>query len=102
MLQIQGALQILPATISTEPGEIRAEDGTTQSAIVLTLGTLSGPVQIIVPTSSVEAIIKGITEANKQAAEVSKTNSSDLYVPGSAMEVEQIKKAHDQLNKRED
>lgn len=95
MLQIAGILQAIPVSIQTEAGSLTTGEGQQEPAVILTVNTLQGPVQVILPTSIVGTLVKGLNEASEEAQK--QTPHSDLYLPGSDLEVEQIKAAHDQI-----
>ena len=93
MLNIQGAIQIIPDSVSAEPGKLQIADEA-KNAVIITLLTQSGPVQVIIPSEFVGDIADGL----KEAADKSTTESPDLYVPqGGMSEVHEIAKAKENI-----
>jgi hypothetical protein len=93
MLNIQGALQLIPESVSVEPGKLNA-DGNEISAIVASFNSGQGIIQVILPIDSVDTIVSSILEAKKR----SEQQNSDIYIPQGGMnEVEQIAKAKEGL-----
>ncbi len=66
MLIIDGVLQVVPQSISTDTGEMRVEDKT-QSAIVQSFLTANGVVQVIIPTENVDGVIRALENAKLEA-----------------------------------
>lgn len=85
MLTIQGVVQIYPLSINIEDGTLSMGDKE-QPAVVQTLLTESGPVQVVFPVEHIDAIVDALGKA-KEKAEKPK---SDLYIPSSEEEVKQI------------
>lgn len=81
MLSIQGAIQILPESISIEPGKLRMKEDKTENAVVLTVMSTSGPVQIIFPADSIDKLAEGLIKGKEQ----SENEPSDIYVPQGGM-----------------
>jgi hypothetical protein len=92
-------LTIIPGSASAESGTLRlGEEETVQAAVVQTFITANGPVQIVFPTSAVDGVIKQLQDA-KDEAEQQPITSADLVIPGSAQEVNDVKAAHDEINR---
>lgn len=95
MLNIQGAIQVIPEAISVEPGKLNA-DGNEMRAVIASFNSGLGIVQIVLPSDSVQEIVDSILEAKKKAEE----ESSNIYIPqGGMQEAEQIAKAKDNIEK---
>lgn len=100
MLQISGVLQVIPVSVVTEPGQLSdSESNETQPAVVQTINTLNGPIQVVWPVEHIDTVTESLIKAKELALEEKPaTTSGDLYIPGSDLEVEQIKAAHDKVN----
>lgn len=97
MLQINGVLQVMPVSVSTEAGALRTEEKS-QPSVIQTVTTLNGPVQIVWPLEHVDQIIDSLKKAKEEAEKKPIPTNSDLYIPDSALEVEQVKAAHDKVS----
>jgi len=95
MISIQGTVQIIPLSVSSDSGSITAEGQSPQSVVIQTLQTQNGLFQIVLPIEAISGIIDGLKnaqiEAEKEAAK------ADIYVPSSMGEVENIAKAKKRL-----
>jgi hypothetical protein len=95
VLQIQGVIQLIPSSIATEAGSLRVDETQTQPAVVQSISTLNGIVQVVYPTSAIDEVIKGLQAAKKEAEET--TPSTDLYIPQSMAEADNIAKAQREI-----
>lgn len=97
MLIINGSLQIIPIGISTDVGKVQLEEGKEhEPAIIQTFISENGPVQIIIPANRVDTVIENLREAKDKA----QAETSDLFIPNSDQQVEEIKKSHDILTQK--
>lgn len=93
MLAIQGAIQIIPESVSCEPGKLKVGEES-KGAVVITYITTSGPVQIVLPSEHVDSIADGMKSAKQEAD----NESADLYIPSGGMaEAEQIAKGAEEI-----
>lgn len=79
MLQIQGAIIVVPEAVRVEPTVLRVggEENSPDPAVLLTALSASGQIGIVFPPEEIDEIIKGLKNA-KEAAE--KAPKTDLIV----------------------
>lgn len=91
MININGSIQVVPTQVSVESGTLRVDENNTQPAVIQTLNTMVGPVQVIYPAQAIDSVIDGLKQAKEEADK--KQPPTDLYIPSSMNEAEAVAKA---------
>ena len=90
MLVIDGAIRLVPLQIAADTGTFKLEEDQPETAAVIqTIITANGPVQVIYPVDVVDDLIRVLSEAKQEAGKGVKPNT-DLYIPNSMSEADAL------------
>lgn len=98
MINIEGRVQVLPNSVSYDSGKLRVGEESLP-AVIQSLISDNGVVQVIFPADKVDAVIEGLQQMKEEAE---KNHSSDIYIPTSDKEIELAAQEAEKLKKVED
>lgn len=91
MIQIDGAIRIVPIRVNTDVGVLKLDDNKEEPAVIQSLLTASGIFQIIYPASAMESIIEGLTKAKNETG-------NNIYIPrGGLSEADALKATENEI-----